>query len=263
VNLAVALHGKGARWLVRCDAHANYPIDFLRLLIETQARTGADSVVVPMDSIGCTRFQKAVAWVSDSLVGSGGSAHRGGHVSGFVDHGHHALIAMDLFQRVGGYDESFTHNEDAEFDCRLRALGGSIYLDGRIRLEYHPRDSFHRLWRQYFNYGKGRSRTVRRHPTSLRPRQFAVPSFLALCLACLLAAPFRIEALLLPFVYCAALAATSLQVMLKHRSLCGLLAGPVAGVMHAAWACGFYAGLIKTREARWQPDDAQTMAKAA
>jgi succinoglycan biosynthesis protein ExoA len=35
----------------------------------------------------------------------------------------------------------------------------------------------------------------------------------------------------------------------KH-SLCGLLAGPAAGVMHTAWAMGFLAGLALTREPR-------------
>ena len=262
INLAVARHGEGADWLVRCDAHANYPRGFVASLLRTQRRTGADSVVVPMDSVGCIPFQKAVAWVSDSLIGSGGSAHRGGRKSGFVDHGHHALIGIETFRRVGGYEESFTHNEDAEFDCRLRAIGGTIYLDGETRLEYHPRDSFRGVWRQYFNYGKGRSRTLRRHPTSLRLRQFAVPSFMVLFFACLAIAPFLPYVLAVPALYLAALLMTSCQIALRHRTPYGLLSGPVAGVMHTAWASGFLLGLARTREMRWEPEPLPTPAKA-
>lgn len=262
INLAVARHGEGAKWLVRCDAHANYPRGYIASLLRTQRRTGATSVVVPMDSVGCIPFQKAVAWVSDSLIGSGGSAHRGGRKSGFVDHGHHALIALDMFKRVGGYEESFTHNEDAEFDCRLRALAGTIYLDGETRLEYHPRDSFQGIWRQYFNYGRGRSRTLRRHPTSLRLRQFAVPSFMVVFFACLAIAPALPHVLVVPFLYLFALALTSCQIALRHRTACGLLSGPVAGVMHTAWASGFLLGLAGARDMRWSPERQPAQAEA-
>src|SRR5205085_12703716 len=143
-------------------------------------------VVVPLDSRGGGGWHRAVAWISTSPIGTGGSAHRAGRRSGYVDHGHHAAFRMERFRGVGGYDESFTHNEDAELDCRQRALGARVYLDAEIRLAYQPRASAAALARQYFRYGKGRSRTVRRHPDSLRLRQLAVPPHLQLSLAALL-----------------------------------------------------------------------------
>src|SRR5262245_19511011 len=120
VNLAARTAAKGTEVLVRCDAHAVYPPGYIRRLLETLERTAADSVVVPMDSIGeegCV--ERAIGWVSNMPLGSGGSAHRAGRASGFVDHGHHAAFRMASFRHCGGYDESFTHNEDAELDCRL------------------------------------------------------------------------------------------------------------------------------------------------
>src|SRR5687767_10918411 len=112
VNSAVRRFGRDADVLIRADAHAVYPDGYCRKLVETLERVDADAVVVPMDSLGETPFQRAVAWVSDSPIGSGGSAHRGGKRSGFVDHGHHAAFRMDAFRAAGGYDDSFTHNED-------------------------------------------------------------------------------------------------------------------------------------------------------
>ena len=91
---------------------------------------------------GC--FQRAAAWVVDTPLGSGGAAHRGGRQSGSVDHGHHAGFRLDWFRRIGGYDESFSHNEDAEFDHRLAAPAARIWLDAEIRLEYRMRDSWPR-----------------------------------------------------------------------------------------------------------------------
>src|SRR5882724_1129881 len=142
VNLAARTFGRDADVLIRCDAHAIYPAGFVQRLLGSLDASQADSVVVPMDSVGHSCLQRATAWISDTVIGSGGSAHRGGHRSGFVDHGHHAIFRMASFQRVGGYDETFTHNEDAELDCRQKAMGSKVYLDAEIRVQYHPRDTF-------------------------------------------------------------------------------------------------------------------------
>ena len=141
VNLAARFWSGRADILVRCDAHAGYQEGHIERLIATLIRTGADSVVVPMDSTGRTGFQKSVAWASDSFVGSGGSAHRGGRSSGYVDHGHHAAFRLPQFLAVEGYDETFTQNEDAELDCRFVAAGHTIYLDADIRIAYYARAS--------------------------------------------------------------------------------------------------------------------------
>jgi succinoglycan biosynthesis protein ExoA len=250
INLAARKAGRSADVLVRCDAHAVYPRGFVRRLLEALDGTRADAVVVAMDSIaGRTCLQRAVAWVSDTPLGSGGSAHRAGRRSGFVDHGHHAAFRMASFLGCGGYDESFSHNEDAELDCRQRLRGGRIYLDAGIRIGYYPRARLGALEKQYFAYGHGRSRTVRRHPASLRARQLAVPLHFAASLAALALAPIWPLLLAWPALYLLALAAASLQAAWRHRSACGLLSGPAAGVMHLSWAAGFLAGLI----AAWRP----------
>ena len=252
VNLAARLYGPTADILVRCDAHADYPMGFVRQLVQTLERTGADAVVVPMDSSGSGCWQRAVAWVSDTPVGSGGSAHRGGRASGFIDHGHHAAFRMASFHRAGGYDESFAHNEDAELDCRQRALGSRIYLDAEIRLGYQPRATVRGLWRQYFGYGRGRARTVRRHPGSMRVRQLAVPLHFVLTLLAVCGAAWLPVLLLWPALYCAALAGISLALTWRHRSACALMAGPAAAVMHCAWAAGFFWSMVSVRERAWR-----------
>jgi succinoglycan biosynthesis protein ExoA len=251
VNQAVRAHGAGFDVLVRCDAHSIYPACFVLNLLEALERSQADAVVVPMDSKGDTCLRKAIAWVSDTLVGSGGAAHRGGSRSGYVDHGHHAAFRMSTFIGVGGYDESFSHNEDAELDCRQRALGARIFLDCGIRIGYVPRGTLLGLWRQYFAYGRGRSRTVRKHPASLRLRQFAVPTHLIISILCVSAAPVYPWLALWPGLYFAALSLTAGVLAMKHRSHCGLLAAPAAFIMHTAYALGFVSGMVSQREVRW------------
>lgn len=233
--------------MIRCDAHAIYPPRYLARLLEALARTGATSVVVPMDSTGRTCLQKAIAWVSDTPVGSGGSAHRGGRQSGFIDHGHHAAFHMAPFIAARGYDEAMPSNEDAELDKRLIAMGGGVYLDAEIRIGYFPRARFAALWRQYYTYGLGRSMTVLRHHR-IRMRQFAVPLNLVLLVASVAAALLQSWLLLFwPILYLLILVGTGIMLAIRHQCVCGLLAAPAAFVIHTSYALGFLRGLAKGR----------------
>jgi succinoglycan biosynthesis protein ExoA len=261
VNLVANMWVERADILVRCDAHSGYPDDFLLRLVATLDQTSADSVVVPMDTVGRSCVGRAVAWISDSRIGSGGSAHRGGRRSGYVDHGHHAAFRLQSFLQAGGYDETFTHNEDAELDCRLGKAGGRIFLDADIRVKYAPRERLSALARQYFNYGKGRARTMSRHPDSARLRQYAVPIHLLLLAATLIGGALAPVLLLWPAFYVSLTLATAVKLAVKHRSLCGLMASPAVIIMHNAWAIGFFVGILFQREKKWQPrlGDAQSL----
>lgn len=240
LNLAAKLHAsEDTRFLVRCDAHSIYPRNFIIDVADSLETTAAASVVIPMDAVGYTCFEKANAWIVDTPLGSGGSAHRGGRKSGYVDHGHHAGFDLSVFRQIGGYDETFSHNEDAEYDERVAQAEGRIYLDANIRIQYVPRGTVQSLAQQYFNYGKGRARTTRKHRLPLKIRQ-AVPVLALLAnILGLVAAPFFWPALMLPAGYLAVLAVASVAVAVWKRSPCGLLAGLASGTMHMSWAAGF------------------------
>jgi succinoglycan biosynthesis protein ExoA len=262
VNAGVKAFGGQSQVLIRCDAHASYPKAYVRRLVDALERTKADAIVVPMDSSGETCFQKAVAWISDTKVGSGGSAHRAGTKSGYVDHGHHAAFRMASFKKAGGYDETFTHNEDAELDCRQRILGSQIFLDSEIRIGYMPRSSIGRLAKQYFSYGKGRSRTVRRHPGTLRLRQFIVPFHLFLLIFGILISPWTVLGLVWPLLYLVILLFSSVKIAVTKKSICGLFGGVAAAVMHVTWASGFIWGFLILRESRWELKPALSVSDA-
>jgi succinoglycan biosynthesis protein ExoA len=243
VNLAARLLGEGRPWLVRVDAHADYPPRYASTLIAEARRTGASSVVVAMDTVGEGAFQKAVAAAQNSKLGTGGAAHRSGGTGRWVDHGHHALFRLDAFEGVGGYDEDFSHNEDAEFDLRLSRDGGQIWLTDQVRIGYHPRSSARALAKQYFSYGKGRARTVLKHVVPLKLRQ-ALPLAVAPAVLSLLAAPlfwpFAIPAL----VWAATALGYGLALAIRARDPDIALSGPAAMIMHLAWSAGFWSQLF-------------------
>jgi succinoglycan biosynthesis protein ExoA len=233
------------RILVRCDAHSIYPENFILDVAQSLVDAGAESLVIPMDAVGETCFEKGNAWIVDTPLGSGGAAHRGGKESGWVDHGHHAGFDLAWFRRIGGYDETFSHNEDAEYDARLNKAGGRVYLDAGIRIRYIPRGNVSGLARQYYGYGSGRARNARRHATPMKLRHL-MPVFALLGSAFgLFASLVYLPALILPLGYVGVLMLASVGVAIKHQSTCGLFAGIAAGTMHMSWAAGFL------REATW------------
>ena len=237
--VAVSALAEERRILVRCDAHAVYPDGYVMNLAASLEASEAASVVVAMDAAGKTCFARGAAWIVDTPLGSGGASHRGGRQSRFVDHGHHAAFDLKPFSAIGGYDASFSHNEDAEYDRRLREAGGRIWLDADVRLTYFMRPTPRLLARQYYTYGRGRMRTLLKHADRPKLRQMLPVVLLFICALSLLAG-----ALIHPLGFAGVigygliLLSASLWVALQKRSLCGLWAGVALGVMHLSWAVG-------------------------
>jgi succinoglycan biosynthesis protein ExoA len=88
----------------------------------------------------------------------------------------------------------------------------------------------------------------------MRLRQIAVPGHLLGSLVAVAVSPWVWQPLLWPAFYLALLSASSVFMAARHRSLSGLLVGPVALVMHTAWAMGIFSGCLAHREARWRPE---------
>ena len=248
VNLAVERFGAGAEWLLRLDAHSAYPADYGDTLLAEARRTGADSVVVSMHAQGQGFLQRAIAEAQNSRLGNGGSAHRLAGGGAWVDHGHHALMRIAAFRGVGGYDEGFSHNEDAELDRRLTGAGHRIWLTGRTRLTYFPRQSFGPLVRQYYNFGRGRAKNLVKHHARPAARQ-AVVAMLAPAAALVLLAPFSAWFALPLVLWLLACLAGGVAIALQTRRPEGLLAGLAAGVMHMAWSAGFWRQWLARRPA--------------
>ncbi|CCE00260.1 glycosyltransferase family 2 protein [Bradyrhizobium sp. STM 3809] len=238
MNRAVEAWGDAAPFIVRVDAHAAYPSGFCASLLAAQEATGADSVVVSMIAKGKICFQQAAAAAQNSLLGNGGSAHRRAADGRFVDHGHHALMSVAAFRAVGGYDETFSHNEDAELDWRLKQAGFRIYLCGGADITYYPRTSPLALFRQYWNFGRGRAKNAHKHRVMLKLRQMlpilvgpAVAFALLGVFAPLLAVPALSWALIC--------IAYGISIGLRKREPCACGAGLAAMIMHLGFSFGF------------------------
>ena len=250
LNLAVEHFGDDMDYVIRIDAHGTYPADYCRVLVAEAEERGVESIVVPMTTVGQALFQRAVATAQNSLVGTGGSAHRTGKAAGLVDHGHHALMSIAAFRAVGGYDESFRVNEDAELDYRLRQAGYRIWLTDRTSMTYYPRSTVPALFRQYFFYGGGRARNILKH--RMRPRLRQVMPLVIVPAVLMAVLSIWHWAFLVPLALwglaCIGLGTYAAR---KHYADYGVpllhapLVGVAAMVMHLAWSSGFWLHVVQ------------------
>ena len=246
VNRAVAHHGAAHEWLLRIDAHCVYPANYATRLLASAREHKADAVVVPMETVGTRGWQRAIAAAQNSALGTGGSPHR--HVTGgrWVDHGHHALMRLDRFARLGGYCEAMPCNEDAELDVRQTEDGARIWLEPGAALTYLPRRTLGALWRQYRRYGTGRARTVRRHGIALKARQLAPLAVLGSVVALPLA--FVHWVLALPATaWLAGCLLGGLVIGARAGGGMALASGVPAAAMHLAWGLGFAGEWLRGR----------------
>ena len=249
INLAVERFGDGCEFLIRIDAHGDYPPDYCQVLLREAAARQADSVVVGMKTVGFGFFQKATAIAQNSLLGNGGSKHREGRGGQWVDHGHHALMRISAFRAVGGYDESFSHNEDAELDHRLRAAGFRIWMTGETFMTYYPRSTAWSLYRQYLGYGRGRARNLLKHRMTPKLRQALPLAVVPVFVGALLAFLHWVAAV--PFILWAGLCvAYGFWIAVSQKNPYAPMAAVSAMIMHFAWSAGFWWELLRHRQRR-------------
>ena len=240
-NMALAAADPRSEYVVRCDVHCDYPDDFLSKAAAALDRSGASVATYGDAPKGEGCFQRAVAFAQNTPIGVGNAYYRLGNISKFVEHGKHGCFRRRDVERVGGYDENFSHNEDSELSLRLHHAGGKVWLDASLTVGYYPRATPKALLRQYWLYGRGRAMTVLKHRLVPRARQMAPVALLFAEAVWLLAAPWFPWMLGFFGLYAASLMAVGAYGALKQRSLCVLAAPLALAIMHHAWGAGFIA----------------------
>lgn len=244
-GLNVGIGATSAPVIVRADAHCLYPEGFVRRCLADLREKSADYAGGVMWPEGATPFQKTAACAMRHPAGVGDARYHLGGSSGWSAEGAYlGAYRRGVFEKVGGFDPAAHPNEDAELACRMGKAGLKIWLDGNLRVTYFPRTTLGALARQYFNYGRGRRYTTRKHGRLGSWRQAAPPALLFILAGSLIAAPFFPAALIVPGLYLAGLAAAAFVLPCGTREKLGVKTRliPVFATMHLAWAAGFLAG---------------------
>lgn len=251
-GLNAALAAARGAVILRLDAHALPAPDYVGACLAALEATGAACVGGGLSGRGATAWGRAVALAWTHPLGAGDAAFRRGG-AGPVDTVYLGAWPRAVLDRLGGFDEDLERNQDYELALRIRAAGGTVWLDPAIRSSTWTRETAGALIRQYWGYGRGRAATWRKHPRSLRLRQVLPALWAAAVVVGLPAAALRPTLrpvlALLAATYLAALLATAWQLR-RCTPLRDLLHLPsVLMCMHLAWGLGFWRELLGARRA--------------
>lgn len=232
--------------IIRIDGHCEVEPDYVARCMASLESTGADCVGGALRNVGETFWARTIALGMSSPFGVGNARFRYTDQAGEVDTLAFGAYRKAVFDRVGVFNTSLTRNQDDEFNYRLRASGGKIWLDPTIRAVYYTRGDLNSLWRQYYQYGWWKVVVIRMHPgsTQLRhliPAGFVAGWIMAILLALLIPYGWLLLVLMLAgygmgcLLFAARLKPNDAA---TYRSLMA-----VFPTLHLAYGCGFWAGL--------------------
>jgi glycosyltransferase involved in cell wall biosynthesis len=235
---------------IRVDGHVEIPADFITKSIQClhehpQAWIAGGYIKTIADNF----TGKAIAAAMRSSIGVGNSRFRLGDYEGWVDtlaFGAHHKWVVD---KIGYFDEELVRNQDDEFNLRIILAGGKIWMSKAIQSTYFSRGSLYKLWKQYFQYGFWRIRTLQKHKRPASFRQIVPLLFVLLLLLTGLAGfLFKSVWILLTIeaaFYVLALVIGALDVGRKSGWRHAPLVPAVFAILHFAYGLGSLRGVVR------------------
>ena len=236
LNLAIAAASNEI--ICRIDGHSEISNSYIKTAVEIMNQTGAVNVGGLMQADANYGFQSVVATAMRSKIGVGASKFHTGGEAGPADTVYLGTFKKSAILQAGGFDEKYIRAQDWELNHRLRLNGGVIWFDPRLVVTYRPRDTFSKLAKQYFEYGRWRRAVSREHKGTVNYRYLAPPIALIINLLSLLTGIFFNTLFFIPvLVYLVAIILSSLIIgkgIYQKISLPSVLI-----TMHMSWGFGF------------------------
>lgn len=247
--------------VIRIDGHAEVPNDFIMKNVnELIEHREAWCVGGPIESVNQSFVGKAIAAAMSSPVGVGNAMFRLGNFKGYVDTIAFGAYWKWVFDKIGLFDEELVRNQDDELNYRLVRDGGKIWMTPEIKSKYYTRTSLKKLWRQYFQYGFWRIRTMQKHKRPATLRQLAplllAASILLLSLCSLFYKPIVYLLLLELVVYILGLFIGFIDVARKSNIKLAMLSPVIFIILHFAYGLGCLWGIVRfiLFGGKWMPN---------
>lgn len=166
--------------IVRMDAHAHYPSNYVSTLVSALVRLNADNVgavcrTIPADN---SSVSLVIAKAMSNRFGVGNSFFRiGSEIERKVDTVPFGCFRKDVFSRFGLFDEEMVRCQDNELNGRICLHQGSVFLIPSISFDYYARDSFAKLWKLFYQYGLYKPLVARKLGRPATRRQLVPPLF--------------------------------------------------------------------------------------
>lgn len=143
--LNIAIDRATGDYLLRLDAHAVYPSDYLQKCIQAATLTNAANVGgVCITMPGGRGYGAAIVQaLTTHKFGVGNSGFRVGASAGNSDTVPYGFFNKSVFSTIGKYDERLVRAQDYELNRRIQVAGGKIWMDPEIQVTYYNQSA---LW---------------------------------------------------------------------------------------------------------------------
>jgi len=201
-----------------------------------------------------------VYWAMSHPFGSSGSSFRT-QPEGFVDSIAYPIFRKQVLEKVGGYDETMTRNQDNEMNYRIRKAGYKLYCTWKVQAIYRSKSRIRDLTAYARQNGYWCGISARTKPRSLGIRHYVPFVFAAATLLGLIGLILKAALLpglprglvavgLLPVpLHLVAGSLVGVSIGIRERHLGAVLLPLVFLVFHSIYGLAFGAGLVcRTRQ---------------
>lgn len=140
--------------ILRIDAHARIPSDFVRKNVEClesgEYVSGGPRPNLPEED---TPWQRMLLLAESSMFGSGIASFRRETKKKYVKSMFHPAYRREVFEKAGTYDERLVRTEDNEMNYRIRECGFRLCYDPSIHSWQYTRSTLKKMLRQKYANG--------------------------------------------------------------------------------------------------------------
>lgn len=235
--------------LVRVDAHASVPADFISQNVKVQ-QSGEKVTGGRRPNIidGETPWKKTLLTAEQSMFGSSFASYRRSTEKMYSSSLFCPMIHREVFEKVGEYNELLPRSEDNDMAQRMRSAGYRLCYCPDIVYYQHTRSSLKLMLRQKFLNGYWIGKTMGINPKCFSLFHFVPFAFVMAIIFTSILAAFGIWQLsaLLWGVYTLFILANSVIEIVKNKfSFTNLLLPLLFFLLHFCYGIGTIKGLIE------------------
>lgn len=237
--------------IIRLDAHAFYPEDYISTLIKWKSKLNAANIGTVMQTSIINRNKKSVAIqkVLSHKLGVGNGLFRIGIEKPIeVDTVPFGCFDKSILQKVGGYNEKLIRNQDIELNKRIKDAGGKVYLIPFSKCIYYARETWLKIFNNNYRNGLWNIKTVyiTKQFSSLSIRHFIpllfILSLIIPALLSLIYVPFAFVSLFSLLLYILTLLSVILRMNRDETTAAHLLITFI--VLHTSYGLGSLLGVF-------------------
>lgn len=245
----LGIQASKGKYVVRPDAHATlhsgYILNGIKTLDDKKDITAVGGI---LETKAKGFWGNIIKVALSSKVGVGNSSFRTASKSDYADTAVYALYRIEIFEKVGFFNEYLVRHQDNDMHQRIKNAGGKFYMNVEMVADYYARDSVKKLLKQMFLIGYYLPDVMRGKAVGIRhlaPFLFYLVAIMGLLMNIFFSSIFGNLVLIQFGFYFLIILIDSILKSISQRNLALLLNFFIIPSMHFNYALGTFLGFIR------------------